>query len=157
MEHQQVRFQPDFSFKLSAPKWWLLKTFRGILRRQTECWISYSLVCVVRLGAETTCQNFMHISKHWCQPFPFNIENLADVHSFINVEASHNVESIWENVEHCSRHTRAGSKSQCIRILYLKVKYLYLTCPSCIDPSSWLVLDLHWGCDLTCFSSIISK
>ena len=52
---------------------------------------------------------------------------------------------------------RAGSKSQCIRILYLKVKYLYLTCPSCIDPSSWLVLDLHRGCDLTCFSSIISK
>ena len=44
--------------------------FSGILRRQTECWISYSLVCVVRLGAETTCQNFMHISKHWCKPFP---------------------------------------------------------------------------------------
>ena len=53
---------------------------------------------------------------------------------------------------------RAGSKSQCIRILeYLQVKYLYLTCSSCIDPSSWLVLDLHRVCDLTCFSSIISK
>ena len=42
------------------------------------------------------------------------------------------------------QNCRAGSKSQCIRILYLQFKYLYLTCPSCIGPSSWLVLNLFF-------------
>ena len=40
------------------------------------------------------------------------------------------------------QNIRAGSKSQCIQVLYLKVKYLYLTCLSCLTKVvGWLALD----------------
>ena len=52
---------------------------------------------------------------------------------------------------------RAGSKSQCIRILYLKVKYLYLTCPSCMSLESdlyltWLAKEFYLY--LTCMEDV---
>ena len=40
------------------------------------------------------------------------------------------------------QNIRAGSKTQCIQVLYLKVKYLYLTCLSCLTK----VVDLYLTC-----------
>ena len=41
------------------------------------------------------------------------------------------------------QNIRVGSKSQCIQVLYLKVKYLYLTCLSCLTKVvGWHALDL---------------